>query len=263
MTNILNTVFEVAGIAMLAGYMFGALGVIPAPIMSLLLTMGIPVVLAAMVGWFMFYDYKMAPVADYYGSWKPGKTLMLYTTKSGRAALRSDSKYIAGVYEISNEKKEELLAFSKNDKGALQFGESRMEIVYDGANMTIRPEYLLAVEALKRRGYNTIDQLQVAIEKGKFQNFVDEEIGIEVNLTNPGSEGRIYIPLYHSINPHEIAGYVLGSATIFKSFTDTKVTMERLKAAKTGLSDPGIQQMVMIIIVGALGLGILKITHVI
>ncbi len=257
-----NFILELLGIAVFASYMFGAMGLLPGPILQLVLTLVIPLWGAGFLGWMMWYDHKMKPVDPYYTSL--GKnTLMLYTTKSGRAYFRDDAKYIAQVLEISNEKTEELMAFSKNDKGALKFGEGIMEIVYDGANMTLRPEYLLAVEALKKQGYRTIDELQVAVKAGRFKDFVDSDLGIEIKKHGDMDSNGVYIPLFKSVNVHEIIGFVLGSATIFKSFVDTRVTMERLKQQKTGMQDPNTQSMVLLIIVACVGLGILKATGVI
>lgn len=260
--NKLNLVFCGSGFILLVGYFACLTGAVPPEIQTLMLTVGFPVWGAGFLGWIMYYDYKMEPVLAYYGSWLKNRTLMLYMTKSGRAYLRSDAKYISGVYEIENQKTEELMAFSKNDKGGFKFGETSLELTYDAANMVLRPEFIVAIESLKRAGYSSIDSLQEALVRGEFKPYCDKELGITITSTGKPEKGEVYVPLFKTVNPHEVLEYVLGSATIFKSFTDTKVQMERLRQAKGILGDPNFQGIMLLVVGGCIGLGILKALHV-
>ena len=167
------------------------------------------------------------------------------------------------MYEIEKEKQKELFAWSKNDKGAFQWGEARLELVSDMANMTMRPEFLLAIEALKKHGYETIEDLQKAIKDKRFAPFVDDELGLSIRLEKEPEKGQIYIPLFKSINVYEIVGYVLGSAVVQKAYTDTKVQMERLKQYKGITGNPDVMFIVLLLVGIGVLLAILKSVRII
>ena len=229
--------------------------------------------------WENYYRSKMAWTREYWGTWEEGHSLMIFLQKAGRILLRSDSKYMAGSEVIDNERAKEFYAFIKSDKAVFKAGRSIAQLVYDGCNVILNPEYLLGVSMLRRKGYHHIDDLQKAIEEGKFTNFTDEEIGVQMTLIRKSDKDavgddpagkevkldpkKIYIPVLRAIDVHDIRDWVSGDPTIEKALIDTAVLAERRANEKTGFGDPNIQKMVLIIVATCIGLAILKTTNVI
>ena len=225
-------------------------------------------VLWAFETYILYYSWGIA--YPYFKSMNnPTKPLMLMLQKN-RVARLLTGKYIAQTYEY--ESADELLAFSKNDAGSFTFGRSILDLFYDAASQAQKPEFWLTCQALKKMGVINWDNLLTGIKTGKIKNG-ENVIGIKLKgrITEDGlieigdyqitgsmpQEGEIYTPLFSQVNPHEVVGFVQGTASINKGYSDTKVNIERLGQLKGITSNPNLMALGFIIICGCIGIGIL------
>jgi hypothetical protein len=182
---------------------------------------------------------------------KAKKPLMQIFQRNGRLRL-VPGKYIAEMYEDPDPQNP--LAFFKSDTGGYKLGACDTELFYDGAVAATSPDLVVAVQELRNMGYRTIDDLMRAVRAGTFKGDQFTLKGETVCFDN----GTISIPLIRQFDPSQVEIFSKGKPAITKAYSDTKLNIDRRARQEKFYENPQIMAMGFILLMGCLGIGLMK-----
>jgi hypothetical protein len=177
--------------------------------------------------------------------------LMGIFQRNGRLRL-VPGKYVAEMYEDPDPKNP--LAFFKSDTGGYKIGACDLEIFYDGAVAATSPDLVVAVQEPRNMGYRTIDDLMRAVRAGTFKGDQFTLKGETVCFDN----GTISIPLIRQFDPSQVEIFSKGKPAITKAYSDTKLNIDRRARQEKFYENPQIMAMGFILLMGCLGIGLMK-----
>lgn len=177
--------------------------------------------------------------------------LMGIFQRNGRLRL-VPGKYVAEMYEDPDPKNP--VAFFKSDTGGYKIGACDLEIFYDGAVAATSPDLVVAVQELRDMGYRNIDDLMRAIRAGAFKGDQFTLKGETVCFDN----GTISIPLIRQFDPSRVEVFSKGKPAITKAYSDTKLNIDRRARQEKFYENPQIMAMGFILLMGCLGIGLMK-----
>jgi len=177
--------------------------------------------------------------------------LMGIFQRNGRLRL-VPGKYVAEMYEDPDPKNP--LAFFKSDTGGYKIGACDLEVFYDGAVAATSPDLVVAVQELRNMGYRNIDDLMRAIRAGAFKGDQFTLKGETVCFDN----GTISIPLIRQFDPSQVEVFSKGKPAITKAYSDTKLNIDRRARQEKFYENPQIMAMGFILLMGCLGIGLMK-----
>lgn len=182
---------------------------------------------------------------------KAKKPLMAIFQRNGRVRL-VPGKYIAEMYEDPDPQNP--LAFFKSDTGGYKLGACDTELFYDGAVAATSPDLVVAVQELRSMGYRNIDDLMRAVRAGAFKGDQFTLKGETVCFDN----GTISIPLIRQFDPSQVEIFSKGKPAITKAYSDTKLNIDRRARQEKFYENPQIMAMGFILLMGCLGIGLMK-----
>lgn len=182
---------------------------------------------------------------------KAKKPLMAIFQRNGRVRL-VPGKYIAEMYEDPDPQNP--LAFFKSDTGGYKLGACDTELFYDGAVAATSPDLVVAVQELRSMGYRNIDDLMRAVRAGAFKGDQFTLKGKTVCFDN----GTISIPLIRQFDPSQVEIFSKGKPAITKAYSDTKLNIDRRARQEKFYENPQIMAMGFILLMGCLGIGLMK-----
>lgn len=182
---------------------------------------------------------------------KAKKPLMQIFQRNGRLRL-VPGKYIAEMYEDPDPQNP--LAFFKSDTGGYKLGACDTELFYDGAVAATSPDLVVAVQELRNMGYRNIDDLMRAVRAGAFKGDQFTLKGETVCFDN----GTISIPLIRQFDPSQVEIFSKGKPAITKAYSDTKLNIDRRARQEKFYENPQIMAMGFILLMGCLGIGLMK-----
>jgi hypothetical protein len=177
--------------------------------------------------------------------------LMAIFQRNGRVRL-VPGRYVAEMYEDPDPKNP--LAFFKSDTGGYKLGGCDIEPFYDGAIAATSPDLVVAVQELRKMGYRTIDEVMAAIRAGRFKGDKFEMKGETVSFT----DGTISIPLIRQFDPAQVDIFGKGKPAITKAYSDTKLNIDRASRNEKFYENPQLMGMAFILLMGCLGIGLMK-----
>ncbi len=177
--------------------------------------------------------------------------LMGIFQRNGRLRL-VPGKYVAEMYEDPDPKNP--LAFFKSDTGGYKIGACDLEVFYDGAVAATSPDLVVAVQELRNMGYRNIDDLMRAVRAGAFKGDQFTLKGETVCFDN----GTISIPLIRQFDPAQVEIFSKGKPAITKAYSDTKLNIDRRARQEKFYENPQIMAMGFILLMGCLGIGLMK-----
>ena len=177
--------------------------------------------------------------------------LMGIFQRNGRLRL-VPGKYVAEMYEDPDPKNP--LAFFKSDTGGYKIGACDLEVFYDGAVAATSPNLVVAVQELRSMGYRNIDDLMRAVRAGAFKGDQFTLKGETVCFDN----GTISIPLIRQFDPSQVEIFSKGKPAITKAYSDTKLNIDRRARQEKFYENPQIMAMGFILLMGCLGIGLMK-----
>lgn len=177
--------------------------------------------------------------------------LMGIFQRNGRLRL-VPGKYVAEMYEDPDPQNP--LAFFKSDTGGYKIGACDLEVFYDGAVAATSPDLVVAVQELRNMGYRNIDDLMRAVRAGAFKGDQFTLKGETVCFDN----GTISIPLIRQFDPSQVEIFSKGKPAITKAYSDTKLNIDRRARQEKFYENPQIMAMGFILLMGCLGIGIMK-----
>lgn len=182
---------------------------------------------------------------------KAKKPLMQIFQRNGRLRL-VPGKYIAEMYEDPDPQNP--LAFFKSDTGGYKLGACDTELFYDGAIAATSPDLVVAVQELRSMGYRNVDDLMRAVRAGTFKGDQFTLKGETVCFDN----GTISIPLIRQFDPSQVEIFSKGKPAITKAYSDTKLNIDRRARQEKFYENPQIMAMGFILLMGCLGIGLMK-----
>jgi hypothetical protein len=177
--------------------------------------------------------------------------LMGIFQRNGRLRL-VPGKYVAEMYEDPDPQNP--LAFFKSDTGGYKLGACDTEVFYDGAVAATSPDLVVAVQELRSMGYRNIDDLMRAVRAGAFKGDQFTLKGETVCFDN----GTISIPLIRQFDPSQVEIFSKGKPAITKAYSDTKLNIDRRARQEKFYENPQIMAMGFILLMGCLGIGLMK-----
>ena len=177
--------------------------------------------------------------------------LMAIFQRNGRLRL-VPGKYVAEMYEDPDPKNP--VAFFKSDTGGYKIGACDIELFYDGAIAATSPDLVVAVQELRSMGYRNIDDVMRAVRAGTFKG---DKFTLK-DKTVCFDNGTISIPLIRQFDPSQVEIFSKGKPAIIKAYSDTKLNIDRRARQEKFYENPQIMAMGFLLLMGCLGIGIMK-----